>query len=47
MNETKTERNLLLLFYLSISKMKYFGRINSEKGKHPTPCQFYLLSFTS
>ena len=24
--------------------MKYFGRINSGKGKHPIPGQFYLFS---
>ena len=35
MNETKAEWNLLLVFYWSISTIKYFGRINSE-GKHPT-----------
>ena len=44
MNETKIEWNLLLIFYWSISKMKYFGRINSAKGKHPIPGQFYLFS---
>ena len=45
MNETKTERNLLLVFYWSISKIKYFGRKNIEKIKYPTPGQFYLFSF--
>ena len=34
MNEIKTEWNLLLLFYWSISKMKYFTGINNAKGKH-------------
>ena len=28
-----------------ILKMKFFGRINNAKGKHPTPGQFYLFSF--
>ena len=45
MKETKTERNLLPEFYWSISKIKYLGRISSAKVKHPTPGQFYLLSF--
>ena len=45
MNETNTEYNLLLVFYWSIFKMKYFSRINNGKGKHPTLDQFYLFSF--
>ena len=45
MNEIKTEQNLLLVLYWSISKIKYFGAINIAKVKHPTPGQFYLLSF--
>ena len=44
-NETKTERNLLLVFYWSIPKIKHFGRINSAKVKHSTPGWFYLFSF--
>ena len=31
--------------FWSLSKIKYFGIINSAKGKHPTPFQFYLFSF--
>ena len=42
MNETKTEWNLLLVFYLSPCKMKYIFWINSAKGKGPTPGQFYF-----
>ena len=45
MNETKTEWNLLLVSYWSIYKMKYFERINSGKGKHPTSDQFYYFPF--
>ena len=45
MNETKTELNLLLAFYWSILKMKFFGRTNNAKGKNPTPGKFYLFSF--
>ena len=45
MNETKTEWSLLLVFYWSLSKIKYFGRINSTKGNYPTPSQFYLFFF--
>ena len=45
MNETKTEWNLLLVSYWSIYKMKYFGRINSGKGIHPTSDQFYYFPF--
>ena len=45
MNETKAEWNLLLAFHWLILKMKFFGRINNAKGKHPTPGQFCLFSF--
>ena len=45
MNETKTEQTLLLLFYWSMSKIKYSGRINMAIVKHLTPGQFYLFSF--
>ena len=45
MNETKTEWNLLLVFYWSIFKMNYFGRINNAKGKHLTLGQCCLFSF--
>ena len=45
MTETKTEWNLLLVSYWSIYKMKYFERINSGKGKHPTSDQFYYFPF--
>ena len=44
MNETKTELNLLLVFYWSISKIKYFGGMNIAKVKHPIPGHFYLFS---
>ena len=33
---------VILLFY--ILKMKYFGRKNSVKGKHPAPSKFYSFS---
>ena len=45
MNETKTEWNLLLAFFWSILKMKFFGRINDGKWNHPTPGQCYLFHF--
>ena len=45
MNETKTEGNLLVVFYWSISKIKYFRRINIAKVKHSIPGQFYIFSF--
>ena len=38
MNETKTERNLLVVFYWPISKIKYFGRMKIKS-------QFYIFSF--
>ena len=44
-NETKTEQNLQLVFYWSISKIKYIGRINSAKVKYPTSGKFYLFFF--
>ena len=44
-NETKTERNLLMVFYWSISKIKYFSRMNSANVKYPNPGKFYLFYF--
>ena len=34
----------MLTFYWHISKIKYFGRINSAKGKYPTLFLFIFLS---
>ena len=41
--KTKTERNLPLVFCWSISKIKYFGRINIAKLNHPTQGQFFCF----
>ena len=45
MNETKAESNVLLAFYLSILKMKFFCSINNAKGNTLLQASFTYFPF--
>ena len=42
---TKSEWGFLLVFYWSLSDIKYLCILSSAKEKHPTPDQIYFFSF--